>query len=268
MPLQLRNIFSLSVVDRWSVFRAEATIRQANALDEIDVRVQARKLLGGCGDNNLQHLTISLAVCLCWIPIFAILSLCKHGRRRFHSYQEKKGWIAPDPEMQHHRPQPMMPQLRIPERVAARLRGREPPSGFGGPGSGSVAGLGCGSRSTMSASTGIRSGDPKVYDSNSHSSRHSRGSRGSCTRSNAITRGRRGIAQRPPILAALAGGEDWKPIATTGEFSSEERMKMPPEWKGKMPERTTDPLPVWHYPTSEDWKELHSAARSSTSEKR
>jgi hypothetical protein len=224
--------------------------------------------LGSATNPTLTIVTISLVVCLCWIPIFAILSLCKHGRRRFHSYQEKKGWIAPDPEMQHHRPQPMMPQLRIPERVAARIREREPVAGFGGPGSGSVSGLAYGSRSTMGASIGIKTGDPRVYDSNSHSSRHSRGSRGSCTRSNAIARGRRGNAQRPSLLAALAGNEDWKPIATKGDASSEERLKMPPEWKGKMPERTTDPLPVWHYPTSEDWKELHSAGRSSTSEKR
>lgn len=206
-------------------------------------------------DPTITILIIALSICLCWIPIFAILSLCKCTRRRLHAYREKKGWIQPDPEMQKHTAQPMMPQLRIPERVAAHARAKASPESSVGSASGSRSGSGSGSVSAASDCVAPRIGEIKALSFLTPLPKQSRSSGGIAKHGRISPPGRKGVWERPWAMAVLE-----EPTSSPkSSHSSEDQPKKTMGGKGKAPERLSEPLPTWHYPTSKDWHSLRSS---------
>ncbi|KAK0721783.1 hypothetical protein B0T26DRAFT_749268 [Lasiosphaeria miniovina] len=50
------------------------------------------------GNPTTTPVAIALAVCFCWVPVLAVLSIFRKCRVRFRAYFEERGWVAPVPD--------------------------------------------------------------------------------------------------------------------------------------------------------------------------
>ena len=60
---------------------------------------EAGKMAWNWHENvTLLIVAIALSICFGWVPVVAVISLVHNGKRRFRSFFEERGWVAPVPD--------------------------------------------------------------------------------------------------------------------------------------------------------------------------